>query len=75
MRRESGVHCPLIVAFGEGETEDYQRQCRKVAAHWTGHGNAVEAFELKRRNHFDAVLECADPESALFRPSCAMMGL
>lgn len=75
LQRKPCVHCPLIAAFGEGETDDYKRQCREVAAYWAGHGNAVEVFELKGRNHFDAVLEWADPESALFRANRAMMGL
>ena len=75
LRRKPCVHCPLIVAYGEGETDDYKRQCREVAAYWAGHGNAVEVFELKHRNHFDAVLEWADPESGLFRANRAMMGL
>jgi len=75
LRRKPCAHCPLIVAFGEGETDDYKRQCREVAAYWARHGNAVEVFELKHRNHFDAVLEWADPKSALFRANRAMMGL
>ena len=75
LRRKPGVRCPLVVAFGEGETDDYKRQCREVAAYWAAHGNAVEVFELKHRNHFDAVLEWADPQSALFRANRAMMGL
>ena len=75
LRRKPGVRCPLVVAFGEGETDDYKRQCREVAAYWAGHGNAVEVFELERRNHFDAVFVWADPQSGLFRANCAMMGL
>lgn len=75
LRRKPCVRCPLIAAFGEGETDDYKRQCRAVAAYWSGQGNPVEVFELKGRNHFDAVLEWAEPESGLFRATRAMMGL
>jgi arylformamidase len=65
--------CPMLVAVGEKETEDYRRQSGEVAAYWRGQGNAVELFELAGRNHFDAVLEWADRQSALFRAQLARM--
>ena len=75
LRREPGVRCPLIVAVGEAENDDYKRQAREVADYWRAHGNAQQVFELKGCIHFDAVLEWADPSSALFRANLAMMGL
>ncbi len=67
--------CPLLVAVGAKETADYRRQSREVAAYWRGQGNVAELFELSGRNHFDAVIEWADPTSALFRATVTMMGL
>lgn len=75
LRRWPGTACPMILAVGEHETDDYKRQGREVRAYWAAQGNSTQMFELAGRNHFDAVLEWADPESALFRASLQMMGL
>lgn len=66
VKRTPTVRCPLILAVGEHEREEYHRQSREVADFWSAQGNAVEHFTLAGRNHFDAVLEWADPSSALF---------
>ncbi len=66
--------CPMLVAVGEKETDDYRRQCREVAEYWKAQGNVAELFELKGRNHFDAVLEWAEAGSALFCANLAMLG-
>ena len=75
LRRRPGTACPMILSAGEHETADYKRQGREVAAWWAAQGNRAQFFELAGRNHFDAVLEWADPKSGLFRASLAMMGL
>ena len=75
LKHPRGHVCPMLVAVGQNETEDYRRQSRDVADHWRAQGNACELFELPGKHHFDAVLEWADPQSALFRASCAQMGL
>ena len=75
LKHQLGRVCPMLVVVGQNETEDYRRQSRDVADHWRSRGNACELFELPGRHHFDAVLEWADPQSALFRASCALMGL
>jgi arylformamidase len=66
VKRAATVRCPLIVAVGEHEREEYHRQSHEVADFWRAGGNEVEHFTLAGRNHFDAVLEWADPASALF---------
>ena len=70
-----GRVCPMLVAVGQNETEDYRRQSRAVADHWRAQGNDCELLELPGRHHFDAVLEWADPQSALFKANGALMGL
>ena len=75
LHRKPTARCPLLVAVGAGETDDYKRQSREVAAYWQSHGNRAEFFELAGRHHFDSVLEWADPQSALFRATLAMMNL
>jgi arylformamidase len=75
LKHQPGRVCPLLVAVGQMETEDYRRQSRDVAGHWRAQGNESELFELPGRHHFDAVLEWGDPQSPLFRASCGLMGL
>jgi len=75
LRREPRTACPMLLAYGEYETADYQRQGREVQAFWAARGNRTQFFELAGRNHFDAVLEWADPASALFRATATMLGL
>lgn len=75
LHREPAVRCPLLVAVGEHETDDYRRQARDVAAYWTAHGNRAELFELAGCHHFDSVLAWTDPRSALFHATLKMMGL
>lgn len=75
LKHQPGSVCPLLVAVGQNETEDYRRQSRDVADHWRAQGNDCELFELPGRHHFDAVLEWADPQSELFRASCGLMGV
>jgi arylformamidase len=75
LKHQPGRVCPLLVAVGQMETEDYRRQSRDVADHWRAEGNECELFELPGRHHFDAVLEWADPQSELFKASCGLMGL
>ena len=73
LRRNLGTKCPMLVAVGENETDDYRRQSREVADYWRKRGNSAELFELKGRNHFDAVLEWADSSSDVFRASRALL--
>lgn len=69
------ARCPMLVAVGANETPDYLRQSHEVAAFWQSRGNPATLMELAGRHHFDAVLDWADPASALFKAQCALMGL
>ncbi len=75
LRRKPGTQCPMLVAVGENETDDYRRQSREVADYWRTQGNAADLFELKGRNHFDAVLEWADSSTDVFRANHALLRL
>ena len=75
LRNATKVDCPLLVAVGTNETADYRLQSREIASDWKAQGKHAELFELAGRHHFDAVLEWADPTSALFRAQCALLGL
>ncbi|MEO5661415.1 MAG: alpha/beta hydrolase [Polaromonas sp.] len=75
LRRGAIARCPLLVAVGGNETEDYRLQSRDVAHWWAARGVPVQLIELSGRHHFDAVLEWADPASALFKAQLALMDL
>ena len=75
LKHQPGRVCPMLVAVGQMETEDYRRQSRDVANHWRSQGNACQLFELPGKHHYDAVLDWANPQSALFKAHCALMGL
>ena len=69
------VRCPMLVAVGEKETPDYRRQSHEVAEYWRGQGNGADLVVLAGRNHFDAVLEWAEPGSSVFKANLALMGV
>ena len=75
LRRGSPAACPLLVAVGANETEDYRRQARDTAEAWAATGRFARLFTLPGRHHFDAVLAWADPTSELFAAHAALMGL
>ena len=73
LKQTPGTHCPLLVAVGERETDDYRLQSQEVTYYWQAHGNNAELMVLPGRHHFDAVIEWADPASALFKASRALL--
>ncbi|MCZ8254743.1 MAG: alpha/beta hydrolase [Polaromonas sp.] len=75
LRRGAVVRCPLLVAVGGNETDDYLRQSSDVAKWWAARGEPAQLIAPAGRHHFDTVLEWADPESALFKAQLALMGL
>ena len=72
-KQTPATHCPLLVAVGERETDDYRLQSRELRHYWQAHGNRAELMELQGRHHFDAVIEWADPAGALFKASRALL--
>lgn len=73
LKQMPGTHCPLLVAVGEMETDDYRLQSRELSDYWQTHGNNAELMVLPGRHHFDAVIEWADPSGALFKASRALL--
>ena len=64
--------CRAIVAWGDTEPAGFGHQSRAFHHAWTATGHPVDMLELPGRDHFDAVLELADGDSALSR---ALMSL
>lgn len=65
--------CPLVVSWADGETGEFRRQSRDYAAAWAAAGFPVTAFGLAERNHFDVILDLADPEARMTRETLAMI--
>jgi arylformamidase len=80
-RRNSPIHqpprlpVPLILTYGENETDEFKRQTRAYRSACTRAGVPSRVVAMPGRNHFDAVLELADPESGLGRAVFEQMGL
>ncbi|MBO2452711.1 alpha/beta hydrolase [Actinomadura barringtoniae] len=53
---------PTVIAVAEGDGAGFVEQSRRFQAHWGG-----ELAVVPERNHFDVVLDLADPKSAVSR--------
>lgn len=56
---------PAIVCWGAVETSEFKRQGREFAAALQRAGTPFNTIEVPGRNHFDVVLDLADPATAL----------
>mgnify|MGYP001457300870 CR=1 FL=1 len=65
---------PTVVCWGEVETAEFKRQSRDLAAQLERAGTQCESFEVAQRNHFDVILDLADPASRLGRAVAALLG-
>ncbi|GAA3578631.1 alpha/beta hydrolase [Nonomuraea rosea] len=70
-----GMRCPVVIAWGERETEEFKRQSSEFAARLRGRGCEVTAFEQRGRNHFDSPMELAVPSARLHAETCRLLGL
>ncbi len=75
VHQQPTVRCPLIVACAETDTAEFQRQTLATGDYWRAHGNPVQTFQISGKNHYDMVLDLADPGSALFKACVRMMSL
>ncbi len=66
--------CPLIVAVGGAETEEFRRQSKDFAALWQIKGWQAEYLECPGINHFNAPLELCQPDSEMTQKLLAMIG-
>ena len=55
--------CPAIIAWGDGELEEFQRQSRAFADAWEAAGGSVTRLLMSGRNHFTITHELADSTS------------
>jgi arylformamidase len=58
---------PVIVAWGENESDEFKRQSQTFASVLQAAEFPVKMLEARGANHFDIVFEITDPETALGR--------
>lgn len=68
------VGCQLVVAHASGEPAGFGRQSLAYDRLWRAAGYDCTLMEIADRNHFDVVLDLADPHSRLFEALVRMIG-
>ncbi len=69
--RNSPIHhlprsgCPFIISYGGEESAEFKRQSDEFADQWKAHGFPCQNLNMPGRNHFDVILELANPQSPL----------
>lgn len=56
---------PVIICWGEFETDEFKRQSRVLSEAWLKEGNEAVTFEVSGHNHFDIVHTLARAETQL----------
>jgi arylformamidase len=69
------VRCPIIVAYGDQESPEFQRHGREFAAALAGAGHAVDTMVLAGRNHFEAIEVLGEADAPLCRAVLRQMGV
>jgi arylformamidase len=75
IRHVGNLTCPVVVGFGEFESDEFKRQAREFAAAAEHNGNPVELVEGPGLNHFEIVNTLASPYGLLGRSALHQMGL
>lgn len=65
LRLVPGSHCPVLIAHGSLETDEFKRQSRDYHQHLQRAGEEVQCREITGRNHFDVILDLCDDEAWL----------
>ena len=68
------VGCPLIVAVGGDETNEFRRQSKDFYDLWQSKGWEADYLECQGINHFNAPLELCNPNSKMTQKLLAMVG-
>lgn len=74
-RQIEHLRAPLIVAYGNHESPEFQRQSRDFAAAVRAAGKPVELILAEGYNHFEIIETLANPFGLLGRAALAQMGL
>ncbi len=75
MGRELLNQCPVILAYGDNETDEFKRQTDEYRLFLEASGVPVAFEEISNRNHFDVIMDLADADSWLAQQVLVQMGL
>ena len=67
------IGCPLIVAVGEEETDEFKRQSRDFTELWQSKGWPAEYLECTGLNHFNVPMELCKPDSSMTQKLLTMI--
>jgi arylformamidase len=73
MRQDLQEFPPSIVCWGDNETDQFKRQSRAFSATLRTAGTHGTEFEIPGRNHFNIILDLANPATELGRHVVAMI--
>ena len=65
MRHLGRIRCPVAVAWSVGDSPEFRRQAKVLAAALEGMGRLAARAEIFSPNHFEEPRQLADPDSAL----------
>ena len=69
------IACPVTFAYGDGESPEFKRQSRDMAAALKAKGKPSTLLEVKGANHFEIIETLAKPDCALGKEALRQMGL
>lgn len=61
------VSCPVDVVVAEHDTVEFRRQGEEMARYLKAHALLRNTYTVKKKNHFDIMLDLANPETQLYR--------
>jgi len=75
IRHLSHLRCPAVVAIGDRESPEFQRQARDFVRAAQEQDRQVELMLLPATNHYEIVTRLNDPGSALSQAALRLMDL
>lgn len=69
------LSCPLLVAIGAAETDEFKDQGRELYSNWKNKSASIELLELPALNHFSILDSMVDENALLHKALLEMMGV
>lgn len=69
------ISCPVTLAYGSGESPEFKRQSRDMAAAMKAKGKPSALIEVNGVNHFEIIETLGKPDGALGKEALRQMGL
>lgn len=73
MRQVGRIPCPVLIAYADGDTDEFQRQSREFAARLEGAGRLSGLLRVPSSNHFELMESFGSPASMVTRAILEMM--